>query len=320
MSRKDRKKKSNQPGRLSQWWNSCDGDSRRAAVRGVLAALLTAALIGSACWGLVVLEQRVTVVLQDVPPWMPGALARQIGEELILDTPYLDESLTRRVFERAGANPWVAEVRAVTKSRKNHEFGVVTVKASYRRPVAVVQTETGRFLPVDAVGVRLPAAQLPRYFMRNADGTPGECFVDYGDMPHRNRLERLHYVVIQGVSQPPPPPGQVWPGDDIQAGLKLVELVSTRSYCNQITVVDVRNHGGRISRYEPNLLMYAQVDRGSATRIKFGRFPRPDGDYVVLPERKMKYLDDYVNLFNGQLAGIHREIDLRRDALSHSSN
>ena len=135
----------------------------------------------------------------------------------------------------------------------------------------------------------------------------------------RGRIAEIHYITIQGVESWPPEPGQVWNGKDIRDGIRLVQLVNTRSYCNQITVVDVRNHDGRISNSEPHLAMYAQVDQSRLTTIKFGRLPMPDGDYVVLPERKLRHMDQYVATHNGRLAGISEWIELRRDDL-HFSN
>ena len=109
--------------------------------------------------------------------------------------------------------------------------------------------------------------------------------------------------------------------DDLLAGLRLVQLVGTRPYYAQISLVDVRNHACRITKNEPELRMYAQVGQGKATDIRFGRFPAPGGgDYIISPQRKMSYLDDYVADHQGWLAGRHSYLDLRFDELHVSLN
>jgi hypothetical protein len=182
----------------------------------------------------------------------------------------------------------------------------------------MVQVADGRFFFVDRQGVRVPEGQTPRYMLLDEAGKPVAHYVKYADLPPNGRAAPIHYIGIQGVVDPAPAVGQPWPGQDLQAGLKLIELVSARSYCNQITIVDVRNCDGRISRYEPHLSMYAQMGQGRATKIKFGRLPLPDGDHVVSPERKLQHLDRYVTTHNGMLAGLSEWIDLQRDQLYYS--
>ena len=92
--------------------------------------------------------------------------------------------------------------------------------------------------------------------------------------------------------------------------------MATKPYANQITVVDVRNYGSRISPDEPQLRMYAQVGGGGVTDIRFGHFSAGrGGDYNVAQTRKMSYLDDYVSRQKGRLAGVHSYLDLRYDEL-----
>jgi TusA-related sulfurtransferase len=132
---------------------------------------------------------------------------------------------------------------------------------------------------------------------------------------------RLHYLDVQGVVCPPPEIGRRWEAPDLDEGLRLVELVMDRDFANQITAVDVRNYNGRISSVEPHLRMYAQIGRGPATDIRWGRFPTPDGtDYVVSPQRKMQYLEGYAADHGGRLAGFNRYLDLRFGELHVSIN
>lgn len=330
MGRKEKKTRTG-PGRLVQWWNGLATERRKEVGRGLLVAVLTAAAVAGTICGLAVLEHRVEaglcgqvpttyeVRLMDVPDWMPEALAGQIGYSLGVDSSFQDDKLTFQVMQAAVSNPWISDVTCVTKRRIDAQRGLVEVHAQYRRPVAAVQARDNLRYYVDADGVRLPEAQAPRYMLLDDNGRPARCFLAYGDVPQSGRIAEIHYITIQGVESWPPEPGQAWNGKDIRDGIRLVQLVNTRSYCNQITVVDVRNHDGRISNSEPHLAMYAQVDQSRLTTIKFGRLPMPDGDYVVLPERKLRHMDQYVATHNGRLAGISEWIELRRDDL-HFSN
>ena len=125
----------------------------------------------------------------------------------------------------------------------------------------------------------------------------------------------VHYFRIDGASESTMRIGDTWPGEDVAAGLRLISLLARRPYANQVSVVDVRNYEGRISSEEPHLRLYAQSEQSKATDIRFGRFPRPGGDFVISPERKMSYLDEYVKRHDGRLAGLNAYLDLRFDQL-----
>jgi len=266
----------------------------------------------------------VRIVLSDRPAWMPGPLAAQLTAWLArggLD--YYNKRLTAAVFDRAKANPWVRQVIRVTKRRSDDpRVAVVEVQAVFRMPVAKIYTPTG-YAYVDAEGVRLPAGQVPQW--ASADqSTPGVSGRTYYlrrcDVPPRQRAWRIHYILIDGVQAPPPPVGARWPGEDLAAGLRLIALIAAKPYAYQISAVDVRNYGGRLLDDQPHLRMYAQLGRSRPTDIRFGRFPRFDGDYNVSPERKISYLDEYAADHGGRLAGINRYLDLRYDELHVSVN
>lgn len=262
---------------------------------------------------------RYTIQLDSIPFWMPDTLGRHILEFI---TPqkmdFSDPDLCRVIHEKAEKNPWIARVMEVRRVRLSVCQGVVRVRAVYRQPVAKV-SRNGRMYPVDNEGVVLPFSQTPRYAAQDADGV--KYYLHRDAVPRHLRAIPIHYIVIEGVEAPPPPVGSPWPGDDLREGLRLVRLIQTRSYANQVAVVDVRNHDRRISESEPELCLYARQGRGKTTEIRFGRFPHPDGgDWVISPARKMRYLDDYVQDQDGRLAGVHRYIDLRFDELRVSLN
>ncbi len=259
------------------------------------------------------------VELAEIPGWMSHALVRELHASLTPQANFTDDSLCREVHELAEVNPWISEIQQVSRIRKaDRKEGVVMVTATYRQPVAKVQVDN-RVYFVDSHGVVLPFDSVPRWAAK-----VGENFRYYTSedaVPLTARPMRIHYVTIQGVTTPPAAVGQAWQAEDLAHGLRLVELISDRHWANQITVVDVRNHGRRISESEPELRLYAQQGQGRATDIRFGRFPFEDGgDWVISPDRKIKYLDDYVSEHNGKLAGMNAYIDVRYDELRISVN
>ncbi len=262
---------------------------------------------------------RYHLELLDIPAWMPPSLRQYV---LAGVTPnrvaFEDEGLCRDVYQLAAKNPWVAAVQEVCRVRLGPLRGVVRVRASYRRPTAKVSYQN-RIYFVDAEGVVLPYEQVPRW--EAWDGDIRRCYMTRDSVPHTLKPRRKHYILIEGVQTVPPVASQVWDADDLATGLRLIKLLSTRRYADQVTVVDVRNHARKISETEPELRMYAQQARGRPTDIRFGRFPHPDGgDWVISPDQKMKYLDDYVSDQGGRLAGVHRYIDVRYDELRLSLN
>jgi hypothetical protein len=320
------------PGRLRLWWTQLDPDRRRGGfflagwvVIGVLAA-------AGAVIGMQRLQQRViqrryagpagaaTVRVTALPAWMPASLAKYVTEMITPPNASLsDPELARKVYDLAAHNPLVRYARRVeVRPNAQGPGGVAEADLEFRQPFARVRCGADH-LYVDREGFCLPAALVPMYVLSLQDNQTRAvrqvCYQALGEVPAqwRQYARPIHYVTIDGVQKSPPPPGWRWPAEDLDAGLKLIELISTKPYYAQITVVDVRNHAGRITRNEPELRMYAQLAAGRPTDIRFGRFPKPGSDWVVSPQRKMWYLDDYAANHNGLLAGINSYIELRYD-------
>ena len=316
-----------------------DAPGRRALGRCVAWAVIGVAAIAGAAYGMKTLEQHVLrgtdgpaapvvrVALANPPDWMPASQVRWLAARLTEQAIQFNApGLTGAVCAAADRLPQVRTVhRVIKRLSADGRVGRVEVSADFRQAIARVQTDRVQPIYVDADGVVLPPESVPRWLVCSdgADGKPARrvYYADFRDLPadHQASAKKLHYIAIQGVGEPPPKVGQRWPGGDLAAGLRLVRLLMTRKYANQITLVDVQNHGARLTRYEPEIRMYAQVGRGPATEIRFGRFPREGGaDFLIPPERKMSYLDTYVAQHNGQLAGLSRHIDLRYDELRYS--
>ncbi len=159
-----------------------------------------------------------SVDLADAPSWMNPILldqlrrtvANQVGHD-----PLDNDSLQRAALVLA-ANPWIEWVSRVQRTHT----GVVRVFAQYRQPVAVVQGRDGYHL-VNDQGVRLPGLYLS------------------------HQLNQLALPLIVGTSQAPRREGEVWPGDDLQAGLSLVLLLQDQPYWGQVGQIDVSHRDAR---------------------------------------------------------------------------
>ncbi len=303
-----------------------------ALAKGIFYLVLVLAVVVGGSAALIALDRYVcsreiacrpvpySVEWVETPDWMPASLARDLLADLAPNgLAFDDPNLCRETYRRAMRSPWIAEAPQVRRARLSAEKGAVYVRARFRQPVAKIAYQ-GRTYLTDVEGVVLPLGQMPRWAVRNTD-VEVSYFLHRDAAPQPGEAVRIHYVVIEGLEQPAPAVGAVWPGADLAQGLRLVRLVGTRPYANQIAVVDVRNHARRISKSEPELRMYAQQGQGRPTDIRFGRFPHPDGgDWVISPARKIKYLDDYVTDQNGRLAGVHSYIDVRFDELRVSLN
>ena len=321
------------------WLADTDPDTKRSVTNIALWAGAAVVLAGVAVFGMRALQQRVLanryqgargqvrISLARKPAWMPDSLAARIAADLTPPEASLaDSELAPRVYELAVANPWVMRVDRVQIQPQPDGGGVVRAELAYRRPVARVRIDL-QYVYVDAAGHRLPMSQVPMYVITQRDGggkmVRQFSYLSWGEVPAawRPYARRIHYAVIDGVAAPPPSQGQLWASDDLHAGLQLVQLTYGRPYHCQISLIDVRNHRGRISTNQPELRMYAQVGRGRATDIRFGRFPAPTGgDYVISPQRKLSYLDEYVAARDGRLAGLNDYLDLRFEQLHVSVN
>jgi len=147
---------------------------------------------------------------------------------------WTDDELCRRTAQRLQAVGWIERVNFVRRSGD----AIIQVSADYRYPAAMVQQNT-EFLMVDRQGVRLPGSY------------------------HYDSTWRL----IQGVVSPPPPPGAVWPGEDIQAGLAVLSRIVSEPFAHQIAAVIVENFGGRLDRFGSHIEL--ATDR-SGGRIAWG--------------------------------------------------
>jgi hypothetical protein len=159
-----------------------------------------------------------TVELRDAPPWMSVMLRSELHQLVarqMNDNP-LDGSDLGRAAAALRECAWVRQVHTLHREPN----GRVVVRADYREPIAVVRCRDGYRL-IDVQGVRLPGLYL------------------------EHQASRLGLPLIIGVAAQPAGEGDVWPGDDVQAAVRLVTLLGDEPYSDQILAYDV---SGRDSR------------------------------------------------------------------------
>jgi cell division septal protein FtsQ len=160
-----------------------------------------------------------SVVLVDAPAWMSEDIRAQVRQAAIkhIDPDPMDGQSLRNAAAALRENPWVQRVDQVAR----RYGGRVLVSADYRRPVAVVQSRDGYHL-IDNQGVCLPG------------------------LYQENQAKRLGLVQLTGVSSAPPAQaGEVWPGEDVQAGLALIRLLADEPYLDNVLAFDVSHRDAR---------------------------------------------------------------------------
>ena len=233
-----------------RWWSALAAAQRRWIFRTSLYLVMAVAFLATVAAGMTQLEAHVerkllTRVAQPVLTFVGlpdplDALARaDLSDSVtdLLDANWVKPGLCRDMAERLGAVAWVKEVLAVRKTG----YGRVEVWARYRLPFAMVQRRD-TFVLVDADAVRLP-----------------------GRYSYDSR-----WTLIQGVSQPAPPPGALWPGEDLAAAIRVISAIRSEAFQDQITGVLVENHAGRLDPGASHILL--ATDRAGG-RIGWGSAP-----------------------------------------------
>lgn len=219
-----------------------------------------------------------------VPDWLSDPGGARALEEIKLaagvraEEDADDPELCERVASGLRQCPWVAEVHRVSKHVNDVGVCVVRVQASYRDPFAYVEWRDRAHL-VDGVGVRLPV----------------EC--------NASLIDPTEAFVITGVSEPPPPTGQPWPGDDLTAGLRLVQVLKDATvrgelpFRSSLRAIDVAKFRRRESAKDGDLRIRTVQPR---SYIVWGE---PPGDVGVeaSPARKLGILRSYYADNGGQL-------------------
>lgn len=245
--------------------------------RGVLVGAIWLLGIGGVCYGLARLEpyaQRFSpgetrLEFASLPTWLSDPNWEHVLRDVQGSVPdfgattaIYDEAVCEWVGWHVGRSPWVARLERVSKSADRR----VTVHAEFRKPFTFVERD-GRAYLIDRAGVRLP--------IERAD------------------VDSTQWIVLRGMQASAPPVGQAWPGEDVQAGLKLVDFLYRAEADGNLPVrrfirgVDVSNHK---RRKEPlaGELRIALVQRGALAH--WGLPPGEEFGVEASAERKLATL------------------------------
>ncbi len=150
------------------------------------------------------------IVLVDQPAWMTAELADPIAslaaEELTNDR--FDQQALADARAALLASPWIKQVHQVQRVGD----GTVQVTADYRTPVVAVRD----------------MAQDDAYYLVDIEG------VVLAGPWRRSTVAGQRFQYIAGVASRPPAAGEVWPGEDVQAGIDLAALLAAEPYADQI--------------------------------------------------------------------------------------
>jgi hypothetical protein len=291
-----------------------DPERRRRMIRLTTHLLIGCVLLGGVGAGYYYadqyVEQRVAfstqpliIVIKNRPPWMNdflveqiAAIARPIGGHSAFDHQLLVDTA-----EMLGRNPWVRKVRSVRRAYTRRPADTLEVDCEYRAPVALVKYGAFYWL-VDEKGVRLS----DRFTEQDV---PSIQFGPDG----KTRIR-----VIEGVEHAVPHiPGDQWPGDDLPAGLRMVNYLFDKPFTEQILRVNVANFRGRIDPKDPRIVLETKFH----TKIWWGRPPSDDDvdSFIeVNTARKLNYLRLIYDEF-GRVDGKHQCLDIRFDKVTYPS-
>lgn len=252
-----RTKRRRSPGRLADWTARLAG---LLTSRGLRILLWPLVAVG-AVWGFGRLEAYLladpafdaapNIVLADAPEGIDQSVRDVLAP--FAQEPWNTPDLCVRIGRALESCAWVEKLGDV----RRYPDGTIVISCDYRNPAALVQVGSACYLIADD-GVRLP-----------------------GSYQYHPSL-----VLIQGVSASPPQPGDAWPGDDVDAALRIVALVRNEPFYDQITGVLVGNYAGRSSKREPHLLL---ATAPSGSRIVWGSAPGEEIEENTI-EQKMQLL------------------------------
>jgi hypothetical protein len=172
----------------------------------------------------------------------------------------LDTSLAARIGQRL-ADPRIGWIETVERVTVNPD-GRIGIRCRYRRPRSWVLHGKFSYL-VDEAGVRLPGVY------------------DVSD------CRQSTLMVLCGTRNAPPAVGDVWTGEDIASGLKLVALLDAEPFRHQVTRIHVQNHDGQRDHRRPHFEL--ETDHGDS-RIWWGRAPGDENSTEIKAEQKVALL------------------------------
>ena len=203
-----------------------------------------------------------TLEIKGLPEWVSPKMSEEIKKcsslrgEVSMFEPHMAERMAREYAK----SPWVSNVRYIRKEFPNR----LSIQFELRRPVALVKSN-GKTYMLDGEGVVLSPMlyQWPKDFPA---GPP----------------------IIPAPTVPMPAPGQRCTDPGVLAGIDLLFFLmrNRADKIVEITAIDVANVGGRVSKKEPEIVLWTE----SQVRIKWGRPPSQSDCGEVPPLDKLANL------------------------------
>jgi hypothetical protein len=217
-----------------------------------------------------VVQSETRIEWVNKPGWLDGEEWRDELADLerihgiYPDTDILDPRVASYVGERLRASPWIERLDRVTTLND----GRIRVYATFRRPFTLVESDGMAYL-IDENGVRLPKQRRV------------------------SEIDYQQWLTIQGVREPLPPIGQVWSGNDLADGIKLMKwLTRARPFDptnppairSHLRSISVSNHGRRKSRWDGELQL---VTINPKANIHWGMPPQEEYAIEAPAQKKL---------------------------------
>lgn len=238
------------------------------------------------------------VVLKNRPVWMSEFLADSITAPIrpdIAKSPF-DHKVLVDAVEALRLNPWIREIRAVRRVYGNGPGDTIEVDCEYRAPIALVKW-SDRYVLVDNEGVVLPEQFTSTEIPRIVYGSDG----------------KMNIRVVEGIAHRPNTPGQRWAGDDLKAGIEMVQLLYGQPYAEDILKVNVANFQGRRNPREAQIVLVTRFN--PPTELRWGRPLHASDAFIEVPAaQKLNYLQSVYAKYKRVDAG-QPWLDLRFDRI-----
>ncbi|HSU67268.1 MAG TPA: hypothetical protein VLJ39_10370 [Tepidisphaeraceae bacterium] len=248
-------------------------------------------------------RQPLIVVLKNRPPWMNDFLVEQIAAIARPASAHsaFDHQLLVDTANLLAHNPWVRKVHSVRRAYTYKPGDTLEIDCEYRAPAALVKWGAFYWL-VDENGIRLSDRFTEQDVPRIQFGPDGHTCIR----------------VIEGIRHTAPHiAGEQWPGEDLTAGLKMLNYLFDRPYADQIFRVNVANLDGRVDAKGPQVVLWTKFN----TQVWWGRPPSEndvDAFIEVSTARKLNYLRLAFEQF-GRVDGKHQCLDIRFDRVTYPS-
>ncbi len=279
--------------RLAHFKESCLMVGRglaRILYFGMWVGLIGGSLYGL-CWchdhalALPEYHKSASIKLMNLPNWLRRPENQHVLDQILrsanLDpkTDYIaDDRLAYKIARNLKDSPWIDQVVSIKKVERN---GILAVECTYRMPTAWIQQEDRCYL-VDGLGHRLPGTYDPY------------------------QVEQAGLMTVLGAKAVPPDVGQVWAGGDVQAGLRLADLLQN-TLRGKIAAVDVTNYLGYADPLAPDIKLQP---RQLSSEIFWGHAPEEEFDMELTAFAKIKLLEDNLKRY-GRVDGNRPYLDIR---------